>query len=266
MTTRHSRRARLRRLSIALAAAAIAACGPAAAQFAARPLPTTKEVTAGIAIVDAPKREGSRERDVFAAPWVTGRWSNGLFATIGRAGWNASSDPTLDYGPLLALSVQERRDDDPGDSRDRPRFRILGGGFVRWMFSREVYLRSDLLYGGGDRRRGLQATVGADFGFDLASHHTLWIRPEAVFANAAYMAPTFGVTAEQSRLDGFAPYRAGAGLKSLELTAVWSWEASRKWDFDFGAGVDHLVGSAARSPLTRQRTAVTATFSAGYHF
>lgn len=71
-----------------------------------------------------------------------------------------------------------------------------------------------------------------------------------------YMQNWHGVTAAQSRDSGLPAFEASSGLRDLQLTAVWRTEF-QAWGQPFGAslGVGHtrLLGSAADSPLTRQR-------------
>ncbi|MFM8767280.1 MAG: MipA/OmpV family protein [Rubrivivax sp.] len=78
-----------------------------------------------------------------------------------------------------------------------------------------------------------------------------------------------GVSAEQSRDSGLPAFEAPSGLRDLHLTAVWRSEF-QAWGQPLGVslGVGHtlLLGSAADSPLTRQREFSTASGAVVWRF
>jgi len=84
-----------------------------------------------------------------------------------------------------------------------------------------------------------------------------------------YMQNWHGVTSEQSRDSGLPAFEASSGLRDLQLLAVWRTEF-QVWGQPFGAslGAGHtrLLGSAANSPLTRQREFNTALGAVVWRF
>lgn len=84
-----------------------------------------------------------------------------------------------------------------------------------------------------------------------------------------YMQNWHGVTSAQSRDAGLPTFEASSGLRDLQLSAVWRTEF-QVWGQPFGAslGAGHtrLLGSAADSPLTRQREFNTASGAVVWRF
>ena len=118
---------------------------------------------------------------------------------------------------------------------------------------------------------------GGGFVSDVcASRRWQWGRGESLALGATlsaggarYMQNWHGVTAAQSRDSGLPVFEAASGLRDLQLTAVWRTEF-QAWGQPFGAslGVGHtrLLGSAADSPLTRQREFNTASGAVVWRF
>lgn len=84
-----------------------------------------------------------------------------------------------------------------------------------------------------------------------------------------YMQNWHGVTSAQSRDSGLPAFEASSGLRDLQLSSVWRTEF-QVWGQPFGAslGAGHtrLLGSAADSPLTRQREFNTASGAVVWRF
>ncbi|NHZ89434.1 MipA/OmpV family protein [Massilia sp. CCM 8733] len=89
-----------------LFALALAGAVPAAwAQTpASNPMPDgSSDMYVGLGAVSAPRYQGSGEHRVTALPLVQVQWSNGVFISGMSAGLHLSSNPVLEYGPMLAV-------------------------------------------------------------------------------------------------------------------------------------------------------------------
>ena len=76
----------------------------------------------------------------------------------------------------------------------------------------------------------------------------------------------YGVTAAQSARSGYRAYQAGSGFESTQLGVNWHHTIDKHWSINTLAGVNHLVGDAANSPLTKRTTAPVLAVTAGYAF
>jgi outer membrane scaffolding protein for murein synthesis (MipA/OmpV family) len=244
------------------AAAALACCGARADSNFNIP-EGSKDITVSATAFDTPRSEGGRKRQFGVLPSFTGRWSNGVFASLGLVGWDLSDDPTLDWGPIATYGLLQRRGDDPSH---KVQVEFEGGAFAHYMFLWNLNFNAEVLYGGGADRSGAKLVADADYSLRLAPHASLTLSPGLEVVNASYMKSTFGVTPAQSANDHLAPYQTHAGLKDLFFNVAVNWQVSNKWTLDGGVNAVHLVGSAANSPLTEKRTDLTYFLSGNYHF
>ncbi|MFB9242303.1 MipA/OmpV family protein [Massilia antarctica] len=71
---------------------------------ATNPMPDgSRDMYVGLGAVSAPRYQGAHERRVTALPLLQVEWSNGVFVSGMSAGMHLSSNPVLEYGPLVAL-------------------------------------------------------------------------------------------------------------------------------------------------------------------
>jgi outer membrane protein len=86
-----------------------AACAPLHARTpAVNPMPDgSRDMYVGLGFVSAPAYDGARRPRRMAVPVLQGEWSNGVFISGMNAGIHLSDQPSLEFGPLLA--VQARR-------------------------------------------------------------------------------------------------------------------------------------------------------------
>lgn len=126
-------------------------------------------------------------------------------------------------------------------------------------------ISNDLLGRGG----GFMSDLGATRRWQWGQGESLALGVTLSAGGARYMQNWHGVTAAQSRDSGLPDFKAASGLRDLQLSAVWRTEF-QAWGQPFGAslGVGHtlLLGSAADSPLTRQREFSTASGALAWRF
>lgn len=85
------------------------ACVPAHARTpAVNPMPDgSRDMYVGIGVASAPAYDGARRPRRMAMPVLQGEWSNGVFLSGMNAGIHLSDQPSLEFGPVIA--VQARR-------------------------------------------------------------------------------------------------------------------------------------------------------------
>ena len=72
-------------------------------------------------------------------------------------------------------------------------------------------------------------------------------------AGDRYMQTYYGISAEQAARSGYPEYKPRAGLRDIVATVGFRTDLGRDWILLAGAGATHLIGPAARSPLTASR-------------
>lgn len=283
-----------------LALALAGACSAAAAQTPANnPMPDgSRDMYVGLGIVTAPVYEGSGQSRVRALPVFQAAFSNGLFISGLSAGLHMSNQPSVEFGPLLA--IQPRRSESglsgdvgmvvngadlglaPGDfntlksqAGDRNRLRgmevqrarLLAGGFFNYYLTPQVRLTNSVLVGSGNDGEGALWRVGVQHASPhLAPNHFVSVGVGMTLANRKHNQAYFGVTGVES-LRGVNPeYAASGGLKDVHLNARWNWSFSPSWLMTTGIQATHLRGSAADSPLTERSTNLTVSTALAYRF
>ena len=283
-----------------LALALAGACSAAAAQTPANnPMPDgSRDMYVGLGVVTAPVYEGAGQRRVRALPVFQAAFSNGLFISGLSAGLHMSNQPSVEFGPLLA--IQPRRSESglsgdvgmvvngadlglaPGDfstlksqAGDRHRLRgmevqrarLLGGGFFNYFLTPQVRLTNSVLIGSGNDGEGALWQLGVQHASrHLAPNHFVSVGVGMTLANRKHNQAYFGVTGVES-LRGVNPeYSASGGLKDVHLNARWNWSFSPSWLLTTGLHATHLRGSAADSPLTERPTNLTVSTALAYRF
>ena len=246
------------------AAASTLVCGTASADSNFNMPEGSKDISVAATVFDTPRSEGGTRRQVGVLPSFTGRWSNGIFASLGLVGWDVSDDPVLDFGPIVTYDLRQRRTDDTSDNKVG--VEVESGAFAHYMFTQEIHFNAALLYGGGAQRSGMKLMASGDYAIRLGSHASLVLSPGFEVANASYMKSTFGVTPAQSSVDHLASYHTHAGVKNVFFEIEGNWQLSNKWTLSGGVNNSLLLGSSAHSPLTEKRANSTVYLSANYHF
>jgi outer membrane protein len=126
-------------------------------------------------------------------------------------------------------------------------------------------ISGDLLGHGG----GIVSDVAVTRRWAWGAGESFALGAQLGIAGQRYMQNWHGVTAAQSVSTGLPAYEAGAGLRDLQLSVVWRTELQGRgqpFGAFVGAGHSRLLGSAADSPLTRQRSVNTASGGVVWRF
>ena len=281
--------------------ALVGACGTVAAQTpATNPMPDgSRDMYVGLGVQSLPRYDGARHNKTQALPVLQVQWSNGIFVSGLMAGWHLSSQPALEYGPLIAL--QPRRDEDgtsggiggvgdgsgggagatsilPGeDLRDKTANPLLGmdvihqrllyGGFFNYYLTPALRLSNNLLYGYGNERDGLRLHTALQYMLPNAlAHHSFVLSAGVSVVNSAYANAYFGVSTHENERNKMGPFRASGGVQDARLGLRWNWALSPSWMLTSGAQVTRLLGDAKDSPLTERPTNVTVSTALAYRF
>lgn len=281
-------------------AALLAAGGGAAAQTpVANPMPDgSRDMYVGLGVQSASRYEGGRSRHAMLMPVLQAEWSNGVFISGASAGMHWSGSVGLEYGPLVSLhpgrSERGRALTGAGLSGtgsntaipplalgglppitrmtgmpDVPR-RLEAGAFLTWYLNPQWRLANSVLYGAGQERDGLRATLDLQrIAAAVAPHHTLSFTAGITLADDNYNRALFGVTPAQELLAfAFArrPYAPGGGIKDVHAGVRWNWALAPSWMLTSGAHAVRLAGDAKASPLVDRPAGVTVWSALAYRF
>lgn len=282
----------------------LAAGGAAAQTPVANPMPDgSRDMYVGVGLQSTSRYEGSDRRYALLMPVLQAEWSNGLFISGATAGMHWSGGSVIEYGPLLSLhpgrsargrgmmgggvsgtgsntalpplvpgqGPAQSGSDLASAMPDVPR-RLEAGAFLTVYLSPEWRLANSALYGAGQERDGLRATMDVQrVAAAIAPHHTLSFNAGVTLADARYNRALFGVTPEQARAVATTtlpqqPYAPGGGIKDVHAGVRWNWALTPSWMATSGLYAARLAGDAKASPLVVRPTVVTAWSALAYRF
>ncbi len=119
---------------------------------------------------------------------------------------------------------------------------------------------------------GTEVTASATWAFSPLDRMRISIGPETTWADRRYDRSYFGVTDDQAAAAAAAgnplhPYSPGSGIKDVGLSATLLYQITDHWGIAAHAGVNELVGDAARhSPLTERDVQPSAFLGLTYRF
>jgi outer membrane protein len=102
--------------------------------------------------------------------------------------------------------------------------------------------------------QGTIVDIGSYLPFEAAKDVELTIVPSVRWANARQMRALYGVSAESSRISGFAAYEPGGGWESVAVEVGGDWRIDGKWHLLASIAYQRLLGTAARSPIVLSPT------------
>lgn len=210
---------------------------------------------------------GSSKLKTLVIPGIDFYSSWGGFAStdIGL-GWNFSHRKDLQFG--LRLWPQVGRDDDDPHLRglDDIGTRLGKGLFANYAPWEFLTLQSSLLYGSGRSGDGLKAEAGATVGARLGASAVLGVSLGATWANRAHREGYYGITARESVASGLPEWSVGAGWQDVNLAVSGVWTLNDRWSLSGQVLTAHLLGDAARSPVTESRNPTNVSLTLWYRF
>lgn len=264
----------------ALAACALLGCTPAWADDDATAPPAAEArftYALGAAVLAAPTYAGSGGRDVKLRPlWgvrygrfrLSGARASGLLAAPGDAGSGASADlidtPDWKVGAALRFDTGRASSDDGAlaglpDVRRTLRGRLyasrdlgraLGPGWLG-----QLGYSQDLLGRGG----GGLANTGLVYSWPLRPGLEATANAGLTWADGRHMRSYFGIEPAVALATGRTAYTPGAGLRDVHAGLGLRQPLGGHWVLWGGVAASQLVGQAANSPLTHQKTGFSAS-------
>lgn len=210
----------------------------------------------GAGAIVAPAYEGSDRYKVSPFPFIQGNYRDRVFVTGPILGANLISTTLgggkLQIGPLARYDFGRDEDDDDA-------LRGLGnidggldlGGFARyahgpWSLGLSAYQNVT------KSENGLTAEAEGAYSTQLVGKLRGTVSLAATWADRDYMQTHFGISGQQSRNSGYAPFTAGAGFKDASATLGLTYPLGQHWMLYGQLRYKRLLGDAADSPIVSQ--------------
>jgi outer membrane protein len=236
------------------------------------------EKEAGIALAVGPNYLGSSQHQGYLGVAVEDNFGNGWFVSgADGVGYRFLETPSgFSMAASIGASPMRRERDGTEDNAalGAKGNRLRGMGDVGAKFQGNVFLNYDSgpFHAGAELHQTLAARrgTGVDLtaAYDLVAKHDDLVRLSAdvSYANRSLMQTFFGVTPRQSALSGNAVYTPRAGIAGGGIDLFWRHAFTSRWTGTLGAGVIHLRGPAAGSPVTEKRTSAVIGGGIAYRF
>ncbi|HET9977283.1 MAG TPA: MipA/OmpV family protein [Burkholderiaceae bacterium] len=164
-----------------------------------------------------------------------------------REGWRVNLSLRFDPGRRESASAQLAG---MGDIRSTVRAR-LG---LRWDIAPRWQASASTSFDALNRVGGYVVSTGLTYTQPIDPRQRIAYGVSIGGAGDRYLQAWYGVTSTQSAASGHPVYAPREGLTETGVGATWRIEIDRQWAAFAGASVSRLLGGAAASPLTRQRT------------
>lgn len=255
--------------------ALLLACGlpPAAQAQGVLPEPPlfppsrTWEGAIGLQVNYAPEYQGSDRRSFGVKPGLYLRWGRFYLATAGNFVTRHDDEVARGVGAELVqrdnLRVRLGLRFDPGrktsDSADlaqlddvpstvRARLSTVWQPVPDWRIS--AGWSNDIL----GRKGGALVDFGVAREFRVSPRSVFSIGTGVSWGDERYMQARFGISPQAAARSGRLAFEPGGGWRDVALSAQWRTDIDRRWSVWTSAGISHLLGPAADSPLTLQTT------------
>lgn len=264
------------KLSLVLSLLGCASLNALASTKAAEPPARGSKFTLGIGVGAGPRFPGSKETEVRAVPMIDYQHESGLFASTRRGiGWGGGNEQ-LNFSLAVAARAKRSENDQSllGGSKGGQELRGMGdvkssalgvigvgarlGERLGVSVAAEVPLTR--------RENGTALHASAALSLLQSGADSVSLNAGLHFGDGKYLRTYFGVTPQQSANAGYAIFTPEAGLYKADLSLNWSRQLNERWGLTAMAGVTHLLGDAARSPLARRKTAPQAGVLISYSF
>lgn len=236
----------------------------------------------GGVLANGPIYFGQRERATGFRPMFALRWgklrisSSGAGGLIGEAnaggasaevlggeGWNVRLGVRIDRGRRIESDSTGRLDDLP---------RMRGTLRGRISFSQRLGEQSSLSLNFAPDLLGREGGTLMQLGYFRRLHAPEWLEPLggqwSAYAGLTagddqYMQSYFGIRPDARR---FKPYEAEGGLRNASLGLGWqrAFGEQQQWVLFGGAGVQRLLGSAAKAPFVERQSSWTTEIGLAY--
>ena len=187
----------------------------------------------------------------------------------GGMGVNLVRDPAWRFGFSLApgFGRARRESDHPslagmGDIDRATRATIFGGYTWRRWLSGTLRVSTDI----EGKDHGTLALFDLNARWRVAERVFMSAGPGVTWADSDYTMTFFGVTPEQATRSTLPAYEAGGGWNAVRFGVGASYRIDAHWNVGARVSASRIVGDAADSPITRDRTPYGAALFASYRF
>lgn len=234
--------------------------------------PAQTSWSGGVSARSWPSAPGGRTRSDDVLPAVEFLSPNGAFVSTDLGvGWNlvplladAQTAKTWQAGARLWPQFGRPSRYTP-QGIDRLGSRITTEAFANVQATSFLLLQSGLSWGSGRRHDGGQLELGLTSGLPIGDD-LIGITLGGTWANRAHLRGSYGVGARESQASGLPEWHPRAGMMDWSIGLSGEHKFSERWSVS-GEWIDaHLVGDAARSPLTRAKAQQTLSASLWYRF
>ena len=182
---------------------------------------------------------------------------------------NLVRDPAWRFGVALApgFGRARRESDHPslagtGDIERATRASVFGGYTWRRWLSATLRVSTDIE--GEDQ--GTLALLDVNARWRVADRVFMSAGPGVTWADKDYTMTFFGVTEDQAARSTLPAYEAGSGWNAVRFGVGAGYRIDAHWNLGARVSISRIVGDAADSPITRDRTPYGAALFVTYGF
>ncbi len=223
------------------------------------------DVMIGAGVMYEPKYEGSDEMEFSPLPFVSATFFDRLTIDPTGAELKAYEQGPFQFDVNLGYDFG-RKEKDSGDLRGMGNVDggvTVGGKTTLSYGPADFFVSVDKTLGGSE---GLLGTFGAEVTHPFNEKLVFGAGASATFADKNYMQSYFGVTDAQAARSGYATYKPGSGVKSVDLSVSATYMFNENWMVRAEQEVGLLVGGAADSPLVKREVQSKSMLFLGYQF
>jgi outer membrane scaffolding protein for murein synthesis (MipA/OmpV family) len=231
-------------------------------------VPAWREVV-GVGAEARPLYEGSAASRVQGGPVINIRYKDVAFFSTGEGlGVNLLNSSNYRAGIALGYDQGRRSSQDLEHLKglaDLPRSPIVKL-FGTYVVSKEfpLVIRADVREITNDNE-GLLGDLGVYMPLPgSCEKFVMFAGPSVSYADHRYMQKSFGVLESESAVNGDPAYNAHGGASAYGFGFSSTYFFSKHWMMNVDAAVNHLLGSAAQSPITQRDTQKVLALSVAY--
>ena len=226
-------------------------------------------VVLGTGVEDKPLYDGATLTRTSAGPVINVRYKDLWFASVGEGlGVNLLHGDHYRGGLAITYDLGRLEENDIshlhglGDINRAPAIKAFMSYAVSKSFP--LVVRADVrqIIGGAD---GLMADLDAYMPLPGSSKRLIMFAgPSFTYGDHRYMQKEFGVTMSQSIASGYPVYDAHSGSDAVGFGFSATGFITEHWLVNVDTAVNHLLGSAAYSPITQKTTQHVVALSLAY--
>ena len=227
------------------------------------------QIVMGAAVEHKPLYDGAELTRTIGGPVINVRYKDLWFASIGEGlGVNLWSGAHYRAGLALSYDLGRYVHDDVTHLTGLGDIKIAAApkAFISYVISKSfpLVVRADVrqIIGGAD---GVVADIDAYMPLPGSSRRfIMFAGPSYTYADHRYMQREFGVTTTQSNASGYPVYDAHSGSDEMGFGFSSTLFITSHVLLNLDAAINHLLGSAAESPITQRRTQHVFVLSVAY--